>query len=121
MASARWQVAKARELKVQPVFQTAWHAPAQLVPFEEQHYQAGEIAQLWWYSPAQLVLVEGQLCEVGEMPNSEGVSPLNSLFLRPSDVTRSVDKSVVTPYHSVVGTSLSQLSLYVQAGPPVAL
>ena len=55
------------------------------------------------------------------MPNSEGVSPLNSLFLRPSDVTRSVDKSVVTPYHSVVGTSLSQLSLYVQAGPPVAL
>ena len=29
--------------------------------------------------------------------------------------------SVVTPYHSLIGTSLSQLLFLLQSGPPVAL
>ena len=52
MASAEGQVAKVRVMKVQLVFQAAWHAPAQVVvPFELQVSQVGEAAQLRRYLP----------------------------------------------------------------------
>ena len=57
---------KVRVVKVQPVFQTARHAPAQLVAAELQTYQVGEAAQLRRYLPAQLVAVEAQRVKVGE-------------------------------------------------------
>ena len=44
-----------RKARVQAARQTAWHAPAQLVPAEAQRGQISEIAQLQRHLPAQLV------------------------------------------------------------------
>ena len=51
---------------MQLVFQTAWHAPAQLVVAEVQLCQVGEVAQLRRYLPAQVVAGEVQKSQVGE-------------------------------------------------------
>ena len=63
-ASAEGQAAKSR-ISVQPDFQAAWHAPAQVVLADVQISQV-EAAQLRRYLPAQLVVVELQSFQVGE-------------------------------------------------------
>ena len=57
---------------------------------------------------------------LARLPNSGGISPLNWLMSSSSSVTRPLS-SVVTPYHSLIGTSLSQLLFLSQFWPPVAL
>ena len=48
------------------------------------------------------------------------MDPFNRLFSRSSSVTRPFT-SVVTPYQVPIGSSLSQLSLFSQFAPSVAL
>ena len=79
-------------------------------------------------------------CSFAGLPNPGGIAPLNWLKLRLSDSRlarlpnsilpaqlvvgegQSGDlTSVVTPPHSLIGTSLSQLLFLSQFGPPVAL
>ena len=78
------------------------------------------------------------------LPNSGGISPLNSFKARRNDVRLARPPSsggsfplnwfsaracamtrpfppVATPSHSPIGASLSQFSLFFQLGPPVAL
>ena len=63
---------------------------------------SGGISPLNWfssrYNPVMLV----------RLPNSGGISPLNRLTLRDRPMTRP-SSSVVTPCHSLIGTSLIQL------------
>ena len=55
------------------------------------------------------------------LPISGGISPLNSLLLRPSNLTRPCPWSVETPSHSPMDASLSQLVLIFQFPLSVAL
>ena len=74
----------------------------------------GGIAPLNWL---KLRLSDSRLAG---LPNPGGIAPLSWLLERDSLVTRPLT-SVVTPPHSLIGTSLSQLLFLSQFGPPVAL
>ena len=76
--------------------------------------KSGGISPLNWFSPRD------NRRRLASFPNSGGISPLNWLMSSSSSVTRPLS-SVVTPYHSLIGTSLSQLLFPSQFGPPVAL
>ena len=70
--------------------------------------------------PVNWFLSRASPVRLARLPNSAGISPLNWFPSRSSSVTRPLS-SVVTPSHSLIGTSLSQLLFLLQFGPPVAL
>ena len=70
--------------------------------------------------PLNWLISSSKTFRLVSLPSSEGIEPLNWLSQRDSAVTRPL-ASVVTPCHWPMGASLSQLVLFVQLGPLVAL
>ena len=124
---------KPQLLQVGEAAQLRRYLPGQFVVVEPQPFQVGEAAQLRRYLPSQLVSAEGQPfpgrrgCPVPSVsplstgcwrgtdragwrgcpapsvsPQSTGCPERNSSLTRPSG-------SLLTPYHSLIGRSLSQL------------
>ena len=75
---------------------------------------SGGISPFSWFSE------RSSHSSLARLPNSGGISPLSWFSSRSSRVTWPLS-SVVTPNHSPIGTSLSQLLWQFQFGPPVAL
>ena len=71
-------------------------------------------------SPLNQLPERFRVSKLERLPNSVGSPPLNWLSSRTKPVTRPLS-SVVTPYHSPSGSSLSHFVLSVQFAPPVAL
>ena len=71
-------------------------------------------------SPRNWLLERSRSARLARLPNSGGICPLNWFPARSNLVTRPM-ASVVTPRQSPIGAALSQLPLFNQFAPPVAL
>ena len=61
-----------------------------------------------------------RVCRLDSAPISAGIPPARLFSPSSSSITRE-STSTTTPFHSPIGLSISQFSLFVQFAPPVAL
>ena len=95
-------------------------SPLNWFPLRASHDRLPRLPNSGGISPLNWFSVSHSFVRLARLPNSGGISPLNWFRWRSSSVTRPLP-SVVTPSHSLIGTSLSQLLFLLQFGPPVAL